>query len=116
MTRDEFMAKAQIWRRYRTRFTWCWFAGLGVFLVWANLPPGHRDLHPAWKACFCIYVLGSVAAMFWLGIRQCLRLGMFCPKCKWGQFFLFNPIATQRILSTGKCRCGHEIIELDDAG
>jgi len=118
MTKDEFISKESDWKRYRDKIGYLWGGGFGLFILWPFLFSDKRDLHgtsPLWQVCFVIYFLGGVVMVFWLNIRRMRQLGMFCPRCKWGHYFLMNPIVRRRILATGKCRCGQEIIESHDA-
>jgi len=119
MTKDEFMANELAWKRYRDKFDYLWMAGLSIFFLWSYLASGRIDTHwtsPLWQACLAIYLMGGMVIMFWLNIRRMRQLGMFCPRCKWGQYFLMNPVVKRRILATGKCRCGQQIIESPEGG
>src|SRR5579863_3876295 len=114
MTNDEFVSKKSAWKSYRDRLSVFWLAGFSIFFAWSYLAAGKIDMHwtsPLWQVCFIAYLVGGVIAIFWLSSRRMRRLGMFCPRCGQGKLFLFNASSTRHILTTGKCRCGHEIIE-----
>lgn len=118
MTKDEFLSKESACRRHQSRLVLFWFAGFSVFLVWPYLATGKIDRHwtsLAWQICFMAYLAGGFFGVLWFSTRQMNQLGMVCPKCKWGKFFLFNAVVKKRILATGKCKCGQEIIESHDA-
>jgi hypothetical protein len=108
MTKDEFISRRLVWKRYRDKVGYLWIAGLGLFFLWSYLAAGKTS--PLWQICFMIYLLGGSGLCLWLGIRRMRQLGLTCPRCK-----RMNGVTTRRILATGKCRCGQEIVELHEA-
>jgi hypothetical protein len=117
MTKNEFVSKQLDWKRYQRRqkkIVILWGAGFSIFFLWSYLAAGKIDMHwtsPLFATFFMVYLVGGFFAMLWHGVRRMKQLGMFCARCKWGQYYLFNAIVTRRILTTGKCRCGQQIIE-----
>src|ERR1700722_14600733 len=117
MTKDEFIARESAWKSYRTKISFLWFVGLGFFMLWSFFLSGKQDLHgasPLFQACAAVYLFGGIIVIAWLLIRRMRQLGVVCPKC--GRPFLFSPVATKKVIATGKCgRCGEVILDENHA-